>query len=614
MNHMAGKCAALFIFWVWVQWVSADTMVAPPNFVASPQAPSSILRRHAPPHVIARRSPDNPSLVSLAFYLDGQLTGTLVYRNGMPFEGTLVEPPDDGPLYHVHHLIFHGKRIYITRKDLYQTAQLGRSEKYPLKTWYYHFDKDRPNTLRQMDRYGQQNRQVIERRLFDENEKLVGTALFEYDPSQDAASSDPMGSVSSVRRICLRNARGELVQEYEESVAIDLEQHLRKSGLTASEIRRRRAVAADPSRTPLLIFDSGIDIGHPALAHKMWRNLDDPINGLDDDGNGLVDDHYGISDNPRLGHPVEDLRLPRFGLPGFSHGTFVASVATRDRDDVAIMAVSEITTINSQELFDKAEQFIKAHKVRFTNMSFVFDKLIMDFGASFDRARQLKDLIANTPNTLHLVASGNGTSMGAEGIDVDRLRQAQELIPAMLEFQNVLVVGALATHELKLQDYPRYRLANFSNVGSESVDILAPGYQMRGARLGGGDMVADGTSFAAPYLFNHGVMNIVRANPSLDIYQIKEIILKTAYVPDLEMPFPVRCGGILHPERATAVAQFLFRKPHHTIDEAVLAVRRRESITLTGEPNDDAYFFALQQFWARRGLGNVDLWIVQKAR
>jgi hypothetical protein len=454
---------------------------------------------------------------------------------------------------------------------------------------------------------------VIERRLFDENEKWVQTAMFEYDPTQDAASTDPMGSVSSLRRISLRNARGELVQDYEESVEIDLEQHLQKAGLTASEIRRRRAVAEDSNRTPLLIFDSGIDIGHPALAHKMWRNSDDPINGLDDDGNGLVDDYYGISDNPRLGHPVEDLRLPRFGLPGFSHGTFVASVATQDRDDVAIMAVSEITTINSQELFDRAQRFIKAHQVRFTNMSFVFDKLMLDFGASFDRARQLKDLIANTPNTLHVVASGNGTSMGIKGIDVDRLREAEDLIPAMLEFHNTLVVGALATHELKPQDYPHYRLAQFSNVGSASVDILAPGYRMRGARLGGGDMVADGTSFAAPYLFNHGVMNIVRANPNLDIFQIKEIILKTAYVPDLERPFPVRCGGILNPERATAVAEFLFRKPYHTIEEAVLAVRRREDITITGESNDDAYLFALQQFWAHRGMGNVNLWIAKKA-
>ena len=613
MNHAADKYM-IILFAAWRLWASSETMAAPTPHTESVAADANILLQYETPHVAAQRSPDNPSLVTLIFYLDGQVTGTLVYRNGLPFEGTLIEPPDDAPHYFVHYLMYHDERIYITRKEMYSTATMGLDQKYPIKRWYYHFDKNRPNTLRQIDRYQDQSALVIERQVFDDDGVLARTASFEYDTALTAFPVVPHGTIPSVKRMTLRNAQGELLQDYTESLDIDLDQRLREAGLPASEILRRKAVAEDRRRTPLLIFDSGIDIGHPELVHKIWRNPNDPINGRDDDGNGLVDDHYGISDNPRLGHPVEDLRLPPFGLPGFSHGTFVASVATQGRDDVAIMAVSEITTVNSQGLFDKAQRFIKAHGVRFTNMSFIFDKLILDFGATFDRARQLKDLIADTPQTLHVMAAGNGTSMGIKGVDMDRLREAEDLIPAMLEYENTLVVGALDTPELHLRDYPQYRPASFSNVGSVSVDILAPGYQVRGAQLGGGEVVADGTSFAAPYLFNHGIMNIVRANPDLDIFQIKEIILKTAYVPDLQMPFPVRSGGILHPKRATAVARLLYRQPHQSVEEAVLAVRRLETNPIAGESNDEAYRAALQQFWALRGLGKANPLIASTTR
>ena len=44
----------------------------------------------------------------------------------------------------------------------------------------------------------------------------------------------------------------------------------------------------------IAIVDTGIDLGHPDLATKIWTNPGEiPANGLDDDDNGKVDDVHG---------------------------------------------------------------------------------------------------------------------------------------------------------------------------------------------------------------------------------------------------------------------------------------------------------------------------------
>jgi hypothetical protein len=104
---------------------------------------------------------------------------------------------------------------------------------------------------------------------------------------------------------------------------------------------------------------------------------------------------------------------------------------------------------------------------------------------------------------------------------------------------------------------------------------------------------------------------VARANPDLNVYEIKEILMKTAYVPDLDDPFPVRCGGILHPQRAVAAARWLARHPGASVDEAVLAVRRAEPHPIAGESNAEPYLSALKSFWALRRLGDAQSWYAQ---
>ncbi len=555
-----------------------------------------------------------PCSTEQIFYDNGRMTGKLICWNNEPLERTLFEYLDELSRYSVQTLVYNGQKLSLMRRDLFQSSRSEDTPDRKLETWYYYFAKDRTNALRQVDTYWPDTSLVKERQLFDESGGLKAAAYFEYDDMGKKPQYDDDDMLPGLNRMALMDDEGRKVLDYREQADVDIELLYRELELTSAEISRRVKISRDTQRIPVLIMDGGIDMRQPELAYKIWRNPHEVLDGRDDDGDGLIDDLYGVSDNPRLHQPVHDLRLPHFGFPDFSHGTLVASIAAQGREDVAIMVASEFTARNSTEIISRTEQFIRTHQVRFTNMSFVFDKQLLGFEGHTERPFQIKDLISHTPETLHVVAAGNGAPLTGKGFNMDKLRKKEDLVPAMLTNHNILVVGALDTANLNRSGYPGYRVAHFSNVGETSVDILAPGTKVCGAQMGGGTICKDGTSFAAPYVLNHGVLAVAVANPDLSIYDIKEIILKSAYIPSLDKPFAVRSGGILYPGRAVATARWLAGHPHCTVEKAVIEVRRSEQDLLPGEGQDEVYVEALHKFWGQRRIGRSEVWQAQAQR
>jgi len=43
------------------------------------------------------------------------------------------------------------------------------------------------------------------------------------------------------------------------------------------------------------VIDTGVRYTHEDLAANMWRNPDDPVDGVDNDNNGFIDDVYGAT-------------------------------------------------------------------------------------------------------------------------------------------------------------------------------------------------------------------------------------------------------------------------------------------------------------------------------
>lgn len=74
------------------------------------------------------------------------------------------------------------------------------------------------------------------------------------------------------------------------------------------------------------VLDSGVDLSHPDLADRIWKNENEiPGDGIDNDGNGFVDDMQGwdFVDGDNDANPV--LRGEGFA-EGEHHGTLVAGV------------------------------------------------------------------------------------------------------------------------------------------------------------------------------------------------------------------------------------------------------------------------------------------------
>jgi len=146
-----------------------------------------------------------------------------------------------------------------------------------------------------------------------------------------------------------------------------------------------------------------------------------------------------------------------------------------------------------------------------------------------------QNFVGAAPETLFVFASGN------EGLSNDAIGTS----PANIEADNVISVGAT---------YKNQFFAPFSNYGTKTVDVAAPGMLVPSAIPGAGNYLeVSGTSQAAPYVANIAG-KIKDMNPSLKPADIKAIIMgtvdKKGFLSD-----KVAAQGIVNSERALFAAR-----------------------------------------------------------
>jgi subtilisin family serine protease len=211
------------------------------------------------------------------------------------------------------------------------------------------------------------------------------------------------------------------------------------------------AITSGNRAVVVAVVDTGCSLSHPDLADNLWTNNGEiPDNAIDDDGNGYVDDYHGWDIYDHDNDPTD--------VSG--HGTHVSGIiAAQAGNQVGGAGVAwqtRIMPVRFMDAFDRgttadaieAIQYAADQGARIINCSWG--------GAGFSKT--LRDTMANT-DALFICAAGNTATDNDDS----------PFYPASYEADNIISVAASDQMD---------RLTWFSNHGTQSVDVAAPGIRI----------------------------------------------------------------------------------------------------------------------------------------
>ena len=440
---------------------------------------------------------------------------------------------------------------HVKDKELLKGSPEGESTR--LRKWFYD-----PKTYQLLtsEHYKEGTETVEKLDAYDKEGKLEKTYVYFYTKTKEG---------QRVKGFDCYDTQGKLVGSYNEDAKLNIEDVILGKDASPEQVRKWLRVY-NSNRTPVAIIDSGFDTNHDLLTYKLWKNPKETLNGKDDDNNGWTDDIMGWNRHENkyldinINSPnINEIIALRNHEPPLSHGTHVASIALKNTDKFALVGFAGDMT--DPAYLNKISKFLKEHNILFANMSFGFGNTESAFAPKTESFYALEDLIKNNPQTLIFVAAGNDY-----GLDLDK--SASKNYPPSFPYDNLIVIGALDTDEIIESRLSSYKAADFSNTGLETVDIFAPSTDVEGASIGGGTIRKSGTSMGSPYSLNLA-LKMYEENPNLKPMEIKEIILKTAYV-NPDNPLPCVSKGIIHSNKALEVAKMLKGNPSLTVEEAIV--------------------------------------------
>jgi len=252
-------------------------------------------------------------------------------------------------------------------------------------------------------------------------------------------------------------------------------------------------------------IDTGMDYHHPDLVSNIWHNLAESTNGLDNDGNGYVGDVVGwnfVADNnaPMDGHGHGTHTAGTIGAVG-NNGTGVVGVnwhcqlmPLKFLDDYGSGVISDAT----DALHYVANLRRRGVNIRVTNNSWGGGS----FSATFQEA-----LAENASlGILFIAAAGNDNSNN----------DSTPSFPSSYTNANIIAVAATDSSNAR---------ASFSNYGSNSVHLAAPGVNTYSTLYGGRYGYMSGTSMATPHVSGVAAL-LCSLWPSARAEDIKDAILK----------------------------------------------------------------------------------------
>lgn len=277
----------------------------------------------------------------------------------------------------------------------------------------------------------------------------------------------------------------------------------------------------------LAVVDTGIMLNHFDLQGNIWRNP----RGVAADAHGYNFSVLGQASDPSDtdGHGTH--------CAGIVGGTGINGGVVGVVQQIPLMAVKVFPLLNQPK--DREADFVRLAK----GIDYAVDNGANVINCSWTGAfgKAVKDSIvrAGKKNVLVVVAAGNGERvlMGNKavliGLDLDKPANGRKRVfPAALTTDpdvsangNLITVASIGGLDAK-QGLEQDTISQFSNYGAKTVDIAAPGFQIRSAFLGNKFAKLSGTSMATPFVAGAAAFVwSLPGNKNMTARQIKTLLI-----------------------------------------------------------------------------------------
>ena len=306
-------------------------------------------------------------------------------------------------------------------------------------------------------------------------------------------------------------------------------------GLTKISAPAAWDLTTGSAETVVAVIDTGVKYNHEDLAANMWTNPGE-INGnnVDDDGNGFVDDFYGYDFFFNDANPIDEN----------GHGTHVAgTIGAVGNNGIGVTGINWRVRLMTIKIYDadgygstssmliNAYNYVRMMKnrgvnIRVTNNSYGG----CDEACGYDQAtKDAIDALGNA-GVLQVFAAGNE----------NRNVEVTPFYPASYTTPSILTVAASTADDSR---------SGFSNYGSASIDIAAPGSGITSTHNGAsGYATFSGTSMASPHVAGAASL-LASLNPNLSAESLKATLLNSADILP-QWNGIVKTGGRLNALRA----------------------------------------------------------------
>jgi len=254
------------------------------------------------------------------------------------------------------------------------------------------------------------------------------------------------------------------------------------------------------------VIDTGVDYRHPELKDNIFVNQKEEtgVKGVDDDGNGYIDDVYGMD--------FTDMKNPKANaLDDHGHGSHCSGIIGAKGDNlVGTTGVNWNIKILPVRFLDAEGSGSLAGAVAAIDYAVKMGaKVLSNSWGGTTNSAILQEMVESTANkgVLFVVAAGNETA------DLNK----SKVYPASYQTPNMISVAAITN---------KGKLASFSNYGSQTVDLAAPGENIYSTLLNGKYDSWSGTSMATPFVSGIAAL-IWGQNPGLTNLELKNRIMTT---------------------------------------------------------------------------------------